>query len=297
MSDSKKSPSAFMTFTTSGVGGIMGWMVVHPFNTLGVRMNLANAGRAATDPHPSFYTFSRQVVAKEGFMTLYAGLSAGITRQIFYATSRLGLYEVFRDAIEKQRPLDFASRLGCACVAGGLAAIVSCPAEVSLVRMSNDRSLPIEQRRNYTSVVNAATRIVREEGAAAFWRGSTPFTMRAVLVGGTQVATYDQFKVVYANLGVPKGISLQFCASMSAGLVYSLITMPFESTKNRMAFQRPDPQTGKLLYTGVFQTIRMIAAKEGVLALWEGFLPYYLRCGGHTVAMFIAVEQLRNFFG
>ena len=32
---------------------------------------------------------------------------------------------------------------------------------------------------------------------------------------------------------------------------------------------------------------------EGVLSLWNGFAPYYLRCGGHTVVMFMAIEQLK----
>lgn len=32
-----------------------------------------------------------------------------------------------------------------------------------------------------------------------------------------------------------------FAASMSSGLLYSLITMPFESAKNRMAAQKPGP--------------------------------------------------------
>ena len=31
--------------------------------------------------------------------------------------------------------------------------------------------------------------------------------------------------------------------------------------------------------------LREVARNEGVLALWKGFLPYYLRCGGHTVLM------------
>ena len=80
---------------------------------------------------------------------------------------------------------------------------------------------------------------------------------------------------------------------MSAGLIYSLITMPLESAKNRMSFQKPDPATGKLPYTSTAQTVSTVARAEGVLALWNGFLPYYGRCGGHTVTMFIAVDQLR----
>jgi hypothetical protein len=33
---------------------------------------------------------------------------------------------------------------------------------------------------------------------------------------------------------------------MMSGLLYSLITNPFESAKNRMAFQKADPVTGKV---------------------------------------------------
>ena len=48
--------------------------------------------------------------------------------------------------------------------------------------------------------------------------------------------------------GVTGDLSLVFGASMTSGLLYSVITMPFETTKNRMAFQRPDPTTGILPY-------------------------------------------------
>lgn len=46
---------------------------------------------------PLLYTdrnSSRRMVKNEGFLTVYQGLGAGIVRQIFYATSRFGLYEV-----------------------------------------------------------------------------------------------------------------------------------------------------------------------------------------------------------
>lgn len=41
--------------------------------------------------------------------------------------------------------------------------------------------------------------------------------------------------------------------------------------------------TGKMLYTGTVQTIKLLATQGGPLKLYNGFLPYYLRCGGHTV--------------
>lgn len=87
-----------------------------------------------------------------------------------------------------------------------------------------------------------------------------------------------------------------FYASMTSGLIYSIITQPLETAKNRMAFQKPDPVTGAKLYKSTLQTVAAVAKTDGVLALWSGFPPYYLRCGGHTVFMFISVEYFRNMY-
>jgi len=242
MANDKPLPG-WVAFSSSGLGGIFGWVFIHPVNTCGIRMNLA-------------------AVQNPGVKVSFAS---------------------------------FVSRLSCATVAGGMAAYIACPCEVSLVRMSNDATLPLEQRRNYTGVINCATRIAQEEGIMAFWRGSTPFVTRACLVGATQVGTYDQAKKMYKDIGVSGGANV-VCSSFTAGLVYSVITMPFESAKNRMASQTPDPATGKLPYTGTVQTLQKVAGTEGALSLYSGFTPYFLRCGGHTVLMFFAVEELQKMY-
>ena len=105
---------------------------------------------------------------------------------------------------------------------------MSCPAEVTLVRMSNDASQPAAQRRNYSSVANAFSRILAEEGPSAFFRGVGPFVNRAMLVGAVQVGTYDQFRETFRGAGVQSETLRVFYASMASGLIYSVVTMPFE---------------------------------------------------------------------
>lgn len=161
--------------------------------------------------------------------------------------------------------------------------------------MSNDATLPPERRKNYKGVVDAFSRTIKEDGFGAFFRGCGPFVNRALLVGAVQVGTYDQFKDLYKKIAHNDMLSV-FYASMTSGLIYSIVTMPFETAKNRMAFQRADPVTGRMPYTGAIQTMRSIITKEGLLRLWAGFPPYYLRCGGHTVGMFISVEWLRSAY-
>ena len=278
-----------LVFGTAGAGGIAAWMVVHPFNTLAVRMSLASA---------QGYKFNfGQMIQESGWKSLYDGIGAGIGRQLIYATSRFGLFETFRDKLHQIRgKTDFASRVAVGATTGGIAAYMSCPMEVACVRMSNDATLPVNERRNYKSVFDTITRIGKEEGIAAYWAGSTPFVQRAMMVGVFQVATYDQFKDMYANMLGQKKNSVPnvFCAAMTSGLLYSIATMPFEASKNRMANQKPDPKTGKMLYTSTLQTMRTVSANEGFATLYKGFLPYYGKCGGHTVFMFIFVQMMRD---
>jgi hypothetical protein len=53
---------------------------------------------------------------------------------------------------------------------------------------------------------------------------------------------------------------------------------------------------GQLPYRGLTQTMTTIAGKEGIKGLFQGFSPYYLRCGGQTLLMFLSVEWLRKTY-
>lgn len=105
-SSSSSSPpplSKAVIFSTSGIGGCLGWCIVHPANTLAVRSNLASMQGK---------TFSfKGMIAESGWMSLYDGLAAGLWRQLFYASTRFGLFETFRDKLHEYRgKTDFASR-------------------------------------------------------------------------------------------------------------------------------------------------------------------------------------------
>ena len=54
--------------------------------------------------------------------------------------------------------------------------------------------LPPAERRGYTNVFNALSRIVSEEGVATLWRGCGPTIVRAMVVNAAQLASYSQAK-------------------------------------------------------------------------------------------------------
>ena len=88
----------------------------------------------------------------------------------------------------------FAEKAICSLSAGFIGAYIGNPADLALVRMQNDTVLPPEQRRNYKNVVDAFSRIVKEEGVTALWKGSIPTVCRAMSLNFGMLAPYDEAK-------------------------------------------------------------------------------------------------------
>ena len=100
------------------------------------------------------------IIKNEGFGTLYTGISAGLLRQATYTTARLGIHAKIVDFLKEQNkgaPLPLVQKAGAGLAAGGLGAIFGSPADLSLIRMQADGTLPAAERRNYTGVAHALT--------------------------------------------------------------------------------------------------------------------------------------------
>ena len=61
--------------------------------------------------------------------------------------------------------------------------------------------LPAAERRGYTSVFNALSRIISEEGLFTLWRGCGPTVVRAMVVNAAQLASYSQAKQGLVSTG------------------------------------------------------------------------------------------------
>lgn len=49
-------------------------------------------------------------------------------------------------------------------------------------------------------------------------------------------------------------------------------------------------------YTGVLDVLVKTVKAEGVLSLWRGFMPYFLRLGPHTVISLTVLEQFTALY-
>merc|ERR1719342_1581386 len=276
MADQKTIPNG-IKFLFGGLSGMGATLFVQPLDLVKTRMQVAKSSGGAK---PSTFGVITSVIKNEGITTLYNGLSAGLLRQATYTTTRLGIYTwLFETFSNDGKPPRFFLKAALGMTAGGIGAFVGTPAEVALIRMTSDGSLPVEQRRIY-----------KEEGVTTLWKGATPTMARAMVVNAAQLASYSQAKQAILNSGyIQDGIFCHFVASMISGLVTTIASMPVDIAKTRL--QSMKYTNGVPEYKGAGDVLIKVVRKEGFFSLWKGFTPYYFRLGPHTVLTFIFLEQ------
>jgi len=276
-------------FLFGGTSGMFATCFVQPLDLVKTRMQVNKVAEGAKKP--STFSVISNVIKNEGISTLYTGLSAGLLRQATYTTTRLGIYTwLFETFSTEGKPPGFFMKAALGMTAGASGAFVGTPAEVALIRMTSDGSLPADKRRNYSSVFNALARIYKEEGVTTLWRGATPTMARAMVVNAAQLATYSQAKQIILGTGyIQDGIFCHFVASMISGLVTTIASMPVDIAKTRL--QSMKYVDGVPEYKGAGDVLAKVIKKEGFFSLWKGFTPYYFRLGPHTVLTFIFLEQ------
>ena len=90
-----------MRTALAGASGVMAAMVVHPVDTMKIRMQLQGELEKSGHPkrHRTLMHAAYSSFKLEGFHGPYKGITASLARESSYTTIRLGLYEPFKQML------------------------------------------------------------------------------------------------------------------------------------------------------------------------------------------------------
>jgi len=281
-------------FVTGSMSGMAATCVIQPMDMIKVRVQLGAAEGGATSP----FTIASQMIKNEGFMAMYAGLGAGLTRQVVYTGARLGLFDIFTEK-SKDKQFEnvngFAKRSVCALSAGGIAAVMGTPADLALIRMQSDSMLPMEQRRNYRGVFHALGSIAGADGVTGLFKGWLPTATRAMALNFGMLAFNAQAKEMLKDAGAPAPVQV-FGASAIAGFFASFFSLPFDFVKTQIQKMKPDPVTGEMPFKGPLDCAMRQVQQGGITRLWAGFPTYYFRIAPHAMITLIAQDKIKDMW-
>jgi len=251
--------------------------------------------RTASAPKTTLGTFAF-VYRNQGILGLYAGLSAALLRQLTYSTVRFGVYEDLKSRFAPiptpENPKPRQSLLNLALMsstAGFLGGIAGNPGDVLNVRMQSDASKPLEAQRNYKHALDGLLRMIREEGPASIFRGVEANSTRALLMTASQLTSYDVLKqFCLQSLGMHDNFGTHFTASLAAGFVATTICSPVDVIKTRIM-----SAGGKV---PILSLLSEASRKEGLLWMFRGWVPSFIRLGPQTICTMVFFEQHKKLY-
>ncbi|GAB4835108.1 hypothetical protein Ancab_000016 [Ancistrocladus abbreviatus] len=253
--------STMKPFVNGGVSGMLATSVIQPIDMIKVRIQLGQGSAVAV---------TKKMLRDEGLRAFYKGLSAGLLRQATYTTARLGSFKVLTNkaiAANDGKPLPLYQKALCGLTAGAIGACVGSPADLALIRMQADATLPPAQRRNYKNAFHGIYRIVVDEGVLALWKGAGPTVVRAMAL----------------NMG----------ASTVSGFFASACSLPFDYVKTQIQKMQPDAE-GKYPYTGSLDCALKTLKSGGPLKFYTGFPVYCVRIAPHVMLTWIFLNQIQK---
>jgi len=292
MSDGNPIWAACKPFVTGSLAGCAATTCIQPVDMIKVRIQLNATQGKSVSP----IAVTSDLIKNDGFAALYRGLSAGLLRQVVYTGARLGLYDIFTEKAKSpgETKLPTYKVAACALGAGGIAAVVGTPCDLSLIRMQADNMLPLEQRRGYKHVGDALVRIARTEGVTGLFQGWMPTAVRAMALNVGMLAVNTKAKDGLNELGI-KGQPQVFGASAIAGFFAAFCSLPFDFIKTQVQQMKPNAE-GKMPYTGPIDCAIQTVKNGGITRLWTGFPTYYVRIAPHAMVTLVMQDKVKKLW-
>ncbi|KAJ4970124.1 hypothetical protein NE237_003223 [Protea cynaroides] len=274
-------------FLNGGASGMLATCVIQPVDMIKVRIQLGQG---------SAVQVTKNIIKNEGVGGLYKGLSAGLLRQATYTTARLGSFRILTNkaiAANDGKPLPLYQKALCGLTAGAIGASFGSPADLALIRMQADATLPAAQRRNYSNAFNALGRIVSDEGVLALWKGAGPTVVRAMALNMGMLASYDQSVEFFRDSLSFGEASTVVGASAVSGFFAAACSLPFDFVKTQIQKMQPDA-SGKYPYTGSLDCALKTLKAGGPLKFYTGFPVYCVRIAPHVMMTWIFLNQIQK---
>jgi solute carrier family 25 oxoglutarate transporter 11 len=92
------------------------------------------------------------------------------------------------------------------------------------------------------------------------------------------------------HTGVTSPVFLQFLAGTTSGFATAVFAVPADFIKTNMQNQQVTSRTSAI------GLVKNTIQESGVLGLWRGFLPFFLKLAPHTTISFMVIENLKKVF-
>eukprot|EP01114_Cavostelium_apophysatum_P002865 TRINITY_DN12562_c0_g1_i1.p1 TRINITY_DN12562_c0_g1~~TRINITY_DN12562_c0_g1_i1.p1 ORF type:complete len:307 (-),score=35.96 TRINITY_DN12562_c0_g1_i1:12-932(-) len=272
---------------------------LNPMDVIKVRLQLQNQLKSShglhlhtNAPYHGFLHAAARIFAEEGYFGGFMkGITASILRELSYSSLRMGLYDEVKSLISPNAGKnDFTlwNKVLAGALSGAIGSAFVNPTDLVKIRF---QSVTPGTPKPYKNTFHAFYTIYRTEGMHGLYKGTLPTTIRASVLTSAQLSSYDHSKRFFLRHGyLNDDYTLHLTSSIISGLVTTTAANPVDIVKTRW-------MTDRSLYKSPMDVLIKTVRSEGMLALFKGWVPNYLRLGPHFLLSLPLNEYIRRQLG
>jgi len=191
--------------------------------------------------------------------------------------------------------------------AGAAAGIVAMSATYSLDMVRGRLTVQESGKPQYRGIWHAATTIIRTEGVLALYKGWLPSVIGVVPYVGLNFAVYETLKAEichYSNYKNEQDIHIlaRLGCGAIAGSIGQTVAYPLDVVRRRLQMSGWEGHGGaagvpSVAYRGMGDCFVRTVQEEGVLALFKGLWPNYIKVVPSIAIAFVTYEQVKIILG
>ncbi|XP_042568200.1 solute carrier family 25 member 34 [Cyprinus carpio] len=145
-------------------------------------------------------------------------------------------------------------------------------------------------------VLSAFMSIYRREGVTGLWRGVNGAVPRVMVGSASQLATFSSAKdwVTRAQWFDPHSCLTALTAAMISGVAVTITMTPFDVISTRLYNQPVDEFKRGVCSVWFVFFVFMVCVCDGVVVLYKGMTPVFVRLAPHTVLSMLIWDVLRQ---
>ena len=286
----------YLSFGISATAACLSEILTLPLDTAKVRLQLQSLAcehKGQLKYNGPLHTI-RTMIAEEGVLSLFNGLTPGLHRQFLFTGLRLGLYDKLKETLNAHEITTLGQRIGLAVLTSALAITVANPSDVLKVRyQAHNPTVPVKRRKARAGAFRQYVKISQSEGVVnGLYKGFAANLLRNSIISASEITSYEIAKKNFIeHLKFEDGIPVHLASGCTAGFVATVLGSPADVLGTK-AMQKHGHYSGLT----ASQIAYKMAKNEGVLSFYKGFWPNFCRIGSFNIAMWFFYEQIKSKF-
>lgn len=278
-----------------GVAGAVSRTCTSPLERLKILNQVRGMKTIGKNEYRGVFSSLAQMYRIEGLRGFFKGNGTNVIRIAPYSAIQFMSYEKYKKKFLEKDGEDAVHLTPVQnLVAGGMAGVTSllCTYPLDLVR---SRLTVQTTEEKYKGIAATFRMVYREEGFKGLYKGMLTSIMGVAPYVAINFTTYETLKRLWADSNRPPTIVESLAFGAVAGAAAQTFTYPIDLLRRRLQLQGIGGAPN--VYTGPFHAVKTIVKEEGVLALYRGMIPCYLKVIPAISISFCTYELMRLVLG